>query len=33
MAKLPAIELLFTLIGQLRVGNRSGRIEPRSCLG
>jgi hypothetical protein len=23
-------ELLFTLIGQLRVGNRPGRIEPRA---
>jgi hypothetical protein len=25
-----SIELLFTLIGQLRVGNRPGRIEPRA---
>jgi hypothetical protein len=25
-----AIDLLFTLIGQLRVGNRPGRIEPRA---
>jgi hypothetical protein len=25
-----SIDLLFTLIGQLRVGNRPGRIEPRA---
>jgi len=25
-----SVELLFTLIGQLRVGNRPGRIEPRA---
>jgi len=25
-----SIELLFTLIGQLRVGNRPGRVEPRA---
>jgi hypothetical protein len=25
-----SIDMLFTLIGQLRVGNRPGRIEPRA---
>jgi hypothetical protein len=27
---MPQVNFLFTLIGQLRVGNRPGRIEPRA---